>query len=80
VGLHLTIEAGGGFAWSCRFDTHNDLRLAVDALSGGLFLVRRCSAPINYIRKKFEKCPVSATRFDLVESLLRSLAPLVKMG
>ena len=26
----------GGFAWSCRIDTHNDLRLAVDPLSGGL--------------------------------------------
>src|ERR1039457_6757788 len=29
-------QAGGGFAWSCLSDTHNDLRLAVDALSGGL--------------------------------------------
>jgi hypothetical protein len=31
-----SIEGSGGFAWSCHFDTHNDLRLAVDPLSGGL--------------------------------------------
>jgi hypothetical protein len=30
------IEVSGGFAWSCLFDTHNDLRLAVDRLSGAL--------------------------------------------
>ena len=33
--IALTILAGGDLAWSCLFDTHNDLRLAVNALSGG---------------------------------------------
>ena len=32
----FSIQAGGGLAWSCLFDTHNDLRLAVDRLSGAL--------------------------------------------
>ena len=32
----FSIQAGGGLAWSCLFHTHNDLRLAVNALSGGL--------------------------------------------
>jgi hypothetical protein len=33
--LWASLGAAGGFAWVVSFDTHNDLRLAVDALSGG---------------------------------------------
>src|ERR1019366_2963639 len=29
-----SIEASGGFAWSCPFDTHNEFRFAAAALSG----------------------------------------------
>ena len=31
----IRLQGWGGFAWSCRFDTHNDLRHAADPLSGG---------------------------------------------
>jgi hypothetical protein len=29
-----SIPAGGGLAWACLSDTHNEVRLAVDPLSG----------------------------------------------
>ena len=34
--LIASFEPASRLAWSCLFDTHNDVRLAVDALSGGL--------------------------------------------
>src|SRR5579862_8763069 len=38
LGLDWYSIAASAVAWSCLFDTHNDLRLAVDALSGGLLI------------------------------------------
>ena len=35
LGRAHSIGAAGGFAWVVSSDTHNDLHLAVDALSGG---------------------------------------------
>jgi hypothetical protein len=32
------MAVSGGLAWACRFDTHNEVRFAVNTLSGGLLL------------------------------------------
>ena len=50
--------------------THNGLRFAVEALSGGM-LTRIVSASVNYIREECGKCPVTR---DLVYDVPR-LAP-----
>ncbi len=39
--------------------THNDLRLAVETLSGGRYRSRSVLASVNYIRMEFGKCPAS---------------------
>jgi hypothetical protein len=44
--------------WSPLGTTHNDFRLAVDALSGGL--------SVNYIRGKFRNCPAWASDYAFV--------------
>ena len=52
----ITLADLQGFSQELPWTTHNGLRFAVEALSGGL-LTRIVSASVNYIRRECGKCP-----------------------